>query len=225
MRNIIEVTVPACESKRSAHPRKCSTEFRILGRRVSCPAKRGTTLPVFVTNSLIRDKAAPPAATLAFPLTSSSRNTFETRYDPRKTGCCLRSNRPEWLLGNGIAKPDAVIVKATLKSFSASLLSTKPVFWFPMTVCVSKAPSQPLSPVIRTGVIKDITSQIDSEAAAQQAALRLQVALEAAELGIWDLDLQTLIAKCSARHYQLVGYEPGPSSGSDSRFLAHVHPE
>ncbi|MBA2237966.1 MAG: response regulator [Lysobacter sp.] len=56
-------------------------------------------------------------------------------------------------------------------------------------------------------------------------ARRLQLTLEAAQVGDWDLDLVTDEAHRSLRHDQCFGYsEPIPCWGFDT-FIGHVHPE
>ncbi|MDQ3288328.1 MAG: ATP-binding protein [Pseudomonadota bacterium] len=56
-------------------------------------------------------------------------------------------------------------------------------------------------------------------------AQRLQLTLDAAQVGDWDLDLVTDVAHRSLRHDQCFGYsEPIPFWGFDT-FIGHVHPD
>lgn len=78
----------------------------------------------------------------------------------------------------------------------------------------------------RVGVLfKDITQQMRTEAHLQEAASRLQFALDSAQIGDWYLDLEKGTSKRSLQHDMCFGYqEPVANWGFDT-FIAHVHPE
>ncbi len=57
------------------------------------------------------------------------------------------------------------------------------------------------------------------------AEARQRVAVEAGELGTWDLDMTTNRAVRTGRHDQIFGYETPPPEWGTENFLAHVHPD
>jgi PAS domain S-box-containing protein len=64
-----------------------------------------------------------------------------------------------------------------------------------------------------------------SDEALRSADARLRLALEAAELGDWELDLRTQHSpKRSLRHDRIFGYHEGVKDWSYERFLDHVDP-
>lgn len=71
----------------------------------------------------------------------------------------------------------------------------------------------------------DVLERKQAEEALRQAQESLEVALEAARLGTWDLDLKTLKARVNLRQNQIFGYpEPGTEWGLDM-FRQLVVPE
>jgi len=76
--------------------------------------------------------------------------------------------------------------------------------------------------VALAGTIQDVTARDLAERLLVESEQRLGFALEAAEIGDWDMDLRTNIARRSLRHDQCFGYlEPVREWGYDT-FLAHV---
>ncbi len=74
-------------------------------------------------------------------------------------------------------------------------------------------------------VERDITERKRAEENLRSARARLRFALDAADMGEWDLDLRTNVSVRSLRHDQCFGYDTAvPVWGADT-FLAHVHPE
>lgn len=75
------------------------------------------------------------------------------------------------------------------------------------------------------GTVQDITSSKLAERLRRESEQRLDFALEAADIGDWDMDLRTNVARRSLRHDQCFGYTQAvPEWGYDT-FLAHVHGE
>jgi two-component system, sensor histidine kinase and response regulator len=72
---------------------------------------------------------------------------------------------------------------------------------------------------------RDISGLRLAERLARESEQRLSFALAAAEIGDWDMDLRTNVARRSLRHDRCFGYaEPVAEWGYDT-FLAHVHPD
>ncbi|HVE56138.1 MAG TPA: PAS domain S-box protein [Pyrinomonadaceae bacterium] len=81
------------------------------------------------------------------------------------------------------------------------------------------------NPLCVTGTMQDITERRLSERLQRESEERLSFALGAAEIGDWDMDLRTNVARRSLRHDQCFGYsEVVPEWGYDT-FLAHNHPD
>lgn len=60
---------------------------------------------------------------------------------------------------------------------------------------------------------------------AEGALRRLRFALEAAQIGDWELDLETQSARRSLRHDQIFGYAELLPEWTYPKFLEHVHPD
>jgi len=76
--------------------------------------------------------------------------------------------------------------------------------------------------VALTGTVQDVTARDLAERLLVESEQRLGFALEAAEIGDWDMDLRTDVVRRSLRHDQCFGYlEPVRDWGYDT-FLAHV---
>jgi PAS domain S-box-containing protein len=72
------------------------------------------------------------------------------------------------------------------------------------------------------GSITDITDYRHAVEALRQSEQRLEVALEAAEVGIWELDLETEAAERTPRHDQIFGYPALQPAWSLAHFRDHV---
>ncbi len=73
--------------------------------------------------------------------------------------------------------------------------------------------------------IRDISGLRQAQRAEIESEQRLGFALEAANIGDWDMDLRTNVARRSMRHDSCFGYsQPVPEWGYDT-FLSHVVPE
>ncbi len=76
--------------------------------------------------------------------------------------------------------------------------------------------------VALTGTIQDVTARDRAARLLAESEQRLGFALDAAEIGDWDMDLRTNVARRSLRHDHCFGYrEPVAEWGYDT-FLAHV---
>ena len=90
-----------------------------------------------------------------------------------------------------------------------------------MTVSLARNPSG--EPQYFIGIIQDISDRKRSEQQLQSEKLRLQLALEAMEMGTWESNLDTGI--WSARTEAIFGYEPGAFASDHKAFLKLVHLE
>jgi two-component system cell cycle sensor histidine kinase/response regulator CckA len=75
------------------------------------------------------------------------------------------------------------------------------------------------------GCCTDITEQKQSQELIRENELRLDFALQAAHLGIWDVDLATDHAIRSLRHDQIFGFKTPPQEWGMEIFRRHVLPE
>lgn len=73
--------------------------------------------------------------------------------------------------------------------------------------------------------VRDVTSQVESEAALKRGEARLQLALEAARAGVWDWNIATGLIIWSHEHERLWGMAPGTFRGTYEEFIAPIHPD
>jgi PAS domain S-box-containing protein len=64
-----------------------------------------------------------------------------------------------------------------------------------------------------------------TQAALRESEARLRFALEAAQIGDWDLDYTTGVVRRSLRHDRCFGYDRPREDWSYETFLGHVHPD
>ncbi len=81
------------------------------------------------------------------------------------------------------------------------------------------------SPAGRLAVIRDMTGQRTIEEALRENQARLQLTLESARIGDWDLDLKSDKSRRSLLHDQLFGYREPVGQWGFKQFLHHVHPD
>lgn len=75
------------------------------------------------------------------------------------------------------------------------------------------------------GVNQDITERKQAEQALLNGEQRLQAALDAAELGIWDWDLVSGQITREGHHARLFGYSEGEFDGNYEAFERRIHPD
>jgi PAS domain S-box-containing protein len=75
------------------------------------------------------------------------------------------------------------------------------------------------------GVAIDITELKEAEAALRESEMRLNLAMEAAQIGKWDWDLVSGKIIWSENHERLWGYAPGTFPGNAEAFTERIHPE
>lgn len=72
---------------------------------------------------------------------------------------------------------------------------------------------------------KDITERKRAEAALRESEKRLNLTLEATQMGVWNYDLETGQVTWSESCEQLFGLQPGSYQGRVEDFFACIHPE
>jgi PAS domain S-box-containing protein len=80
-------------------------------------------------------------------------------------------------------------------------------------------------PLYYIAQIEDITDRKRAEAALKDSERRLSLALDSAQMGMWDLDLLTDTSVRSLRHDQIFGYSAAVPTWGAAVFMTHVVPE
>ena len=75
------------------------------------------------------------------------------------------------------------------------------------------------------GVATDITEMTEQRRELEATSQRLNVALEATDAGVWELNLETKEVIWTESMEQLFGLDPGTSEGTYEEFLELVHPD
>ncbi|MBC7942752.1 MAG: PAS domain S-box protein, partial [Chitinophagaceae bacterium] len=74
-------------------------------------------------------------------------------------------------------------------------------------------------------IARDVSHQRQAEAALRDSEARLRFALEAGQIGDWDLDLVNGTTRRSIRHDRCFGYDTLQPQWDLAIFLCHVHPD
>lgn len=74
-------------------------------------------------------------------------------------------------------------------------------------------------------ILRDNTERKRTEEALRASEERLRIALAAAEMGVWSVDVRTGAAERSERYYEIYGYTPDPAGATVADFYARVHPD
>ena len=75
------------------------------------------------------------------------------------------------------------------------------------------------------GVIQDVTERKAIEKSLAASEERLRLALEAAGMAVWDLDLRTGDDVWNDQSYRMIGYEPGEIAPGFETWSRHMHPD
>ncbi len=75
------------------------------------------------------------------------------------------------------------------------------------------------------GVIQDITDRKTIAISLAASEERLRLALEAAGMAVWDLDLRTGVDVWNDQSYRMIGYEPGDIAPGFESWSRHIHPD
>nr|WP_320191327.1 PAS domain S-box protein [uncultured Desulfobacter sp.] len=73
--------------------------------------------------------------------------------------------------------------------------------------------------------VQDITERKQMELALKESEERLDLALEGANEGIWDLNLVEDVFYLDSRYYTIAGYEPNAFEGTFTEIYKRVHPD
>lgn len=99
-----------------------------------------------------------------------------------------------------------------------------------ISLCISPVKNSKGVIIGASKIARDITAQKraeqlirESEERIRESEERLRLAVEIAELGMWDLDLSTGLTTTSPEHQKILGY-PKTEQWSKARFLEMVHP-
>ncbi len=74
-------------------------------------------------------------------------------------------------------------------------------------------------------VTRDITDRASSERAIRDSEQRTELAIEGADLGLWDLDLRNGAFSHNARLIGMLGHETGGQELGFGKFVENLHPD
>jgi diguanylate cyclase (GGDEF)-like protein/PAS domain S-box-containing protein len=80
-------------------------------------------------------------------------------------------------------------------------------------------------PVRSVGTVQDITDRVEAENALRQAEERLELALKASRLGLYDLNVQTGVAVVNDEYARMLGYEPAEFAETNQKWIERLHPD
>ena len=75
------------------------------------------------------------------------------------------------------------------------------------------------------GTVQDITERKQAEQKLHDSERRLQLTLEATQIGVWDWNVKDDLWDASPTYYTMLGYEPNPGPADRQEWMARVHPE
>jgi signal transduction histidine kinase len=133
------------------------------------------------------------------------------------------SDLPFIVLANGNKAPRSAAALQRLQALGNTVLLERPLHAEAMLGAVRSA----LKARTRQYQIRDFTKEMekavqDRTAQLEDARGSLEVALDAADMGSWDIDLATGIAQRTRRHDQIFGYEEVSPEWGVEIFLSHV---
>jgi len=75
------------------------------------------------------------------------------------------------------------------------------------------------------GITRDISERIKTQEALKESEERLRLALDAANTGMYDVNMKTGLVYLSSTFYTKLGYEPGELPTTMEDFFSFVHPD
>jgi PAS domain S-box-containing protein len=96
---------------------------------------------------------------------------------------------------------------------------------FPIFLDVTMVKDPEGNPLYRIVTLLDITDRKRAETALKESEERLRLALQAANQGLWDLNIQTGEAIVSAEYARMLGYEPEEFQETNAKWKERLHPE
>jgi PAS domain S-box-containing protein len=94
-----------------------------------------------------------------------------------------------------------------------------------VSLTVSPIRNQRGSIIGASKIVRDVTEQRRSEAALRESENQLRFTLESAQIGEWQMDLDTNVVERSVRHDRCFGYDMLQPLWTRDTTLQHVHPE
>jgi PAS domain S-box-containing protein len=80
-------------------------------------------------------------------------------------------------------------------------------------------------PTRAVGVQFDITEQKQAEERLRQSEERFQLAMESANIGLWDADMVTGIAHYNEQYFKMLGYDRGEFEDNHENWTELIHPD
>ena len=74
-------------------------------------------------------------------------------------------------------------------------------------------------------VLAEITEQVELRKEVERSESRMQMAIEASQAGIWEVDVPTMTMQGDSTYYELLGHPLGCLDGPVSRIRSLVHPD
>ncbi|MCP1198570.1 PAS domain S-box protein [Notoacmeibacter sp. MSK16QG-6] len=76
-----------------------------------------------------------------------------------------------------------------------------------------------------TAIIRDITGEVRAKRALEQTEERWKLALEGADLGVFDIDLKAKTSKVSETWKTMLGFAPDAAIDSQKEWIERIHPD
>ena len=142
------------------------------------------------------------------------------------------ANQPTWsdlqfiVLANGLKAPRSALALDRLQTLGNTVLLERPLHAEAMLGAARSALKGRLRQYEVRGFAEAMEKAVlDRTVELEAARDRLEVALNAADMGSWDIDLATGIAKRTLRHDQIFGYDAPLPDWNVDIFLGHVDPD
>ena len=74
-------------------------------------------------------------------------------------------------------------------------------------------------------VLAEITEQVELRKEVERSESRMQMAIEASQAGIWEVDVPTMTFQANRTYYELLGHPLGCLDGPVSNIRSHVQPD